>query len=96
MEISRDKWKDKAKCAKFDTNLFFDDYEEDLELRSDIDELCSGCPVARQCFAIGVSQKSWGVWGGIYLEDGEISKEFNRHKTKANWGKTWQKLTNDN
>ena len=96
MDISRDKWKDKASCAKFDTNLFFDDYEEDPELRADIDDMCSGCPVARQCFAIGVSQKSWGVWGGIYLEDGEISKEFNRHKTKAHWGKTWQKLTNDN
>jgi hypothetical protein len=96
MNISRDKWKENASCLKFDTNLFFDNYEEDLEIRPDIDEMCSGCPVARQCFAIGVSQKAWGVWGGIYLEDGEISKEFNRHKTKAHWGKTWQKLTNDN
>lgn len=95
MNISRDKWKENASCLKFDTNLFFDEYEEDSELRPDIDEMCAGCPVARQCFAIGVSQKSWGVWGGIYLEDGEISKEFNRHKTKAQWGKTWQKLTND-
>lgn len=95
MDLSREKWKENAKCLKFDTNLFFDSYEEDPDLRADVDEMCFGCPVARQCFAIGVSQKAWGVWGGIYLEDGEISKEFNRHKTKAQWGNTWQKLTND-
>ena len=29
------------------------------------------------------------------LKDGKISKEFNRHKTKLQWGDTWQYLTND-
>jgi hypothetical protein len=53
------------------------------------------CPLARKCFANGVSGKEWGVWAGVYLEDGKISREFNNHKTKADWADTWQILTTD-
>jgi hypothetical protein len=88
-------WKDDAACLEYDTNLFFDKYEEDLTLRPAIDSLCSSCPVARQCFAVGVSQKEWGVWGGVYLENGSISREFNRHRSKPQWGLLWQELTTD-
>jgi hypothetical protein len=88
-------WKDDAACLEYDTNLFFDKYEEDLTLRPAIDSLCSSCPVARQCFAVGVSQKEWGVWGGVYLENGSISREFSRHRSKAQWGLLWQELTTD-
>lgn len=95
MARAKDEWLKKAKCQSFDTNLFFDTYEEDVELREDVDTLCSTCPVARHCFAVGVSTKGWGVWGGIYLEDGEISREFNRHKSKAKWADTWKYLTVD-
>jgi hypothetical protein len=95
MARAKDEWTEKARCKNFDTNLFFDTYEEDLEIREDVDTLCSMCPVARHCFAVGVSQKGWGVWGGIYLEDGEISREFNRHKNKAKWAATWKYLTVD-
>lgn len=88
-------WKDSAACKDYDWNLFFDTYEEDLNLRPAIDNLCSGCPVARQCFAVGVSQKEWGVWGGVYLEGGKISREFNRHRNKAKWAEIWKYLTMD-
>lgn len=87
------KWKQKAACNYYDVNLFFEKYEEDVELRPAIDQICSECPVARQCFAVGVSQKEWGVWGGVYLEKGKVSREFNRHRSKANWAQTWQYLT---
>jgi hypothetical protein len=90
------KWKEKAACRDYDWNLFFDKYEENINLRPAIDQLCSTCPVARQCFAVGISQKEWGVWGGVYLEGGKISKEFNRHKDKAKWAETWKYLTMDN
>jgi hypothetical protein len=93
--VNRDEWKDDASCKGFDFNLFFDKYEEDLQLRPAIDELCSGCPVARQCFAVAISQKGWGVHGGVYLENGKISREFNRHKSKQDWAETWQYLTTD-
>ena len=33
----KDKWRDQALCSGYDTNLFFDKYEEDLLLRPAID-----------------------------------------------------------
>jgi hypothetical protein len=88
-------WKKDSSCYGYDTNFFFDKYEEDESFRPAIDNLCSGCPVAKQCFASGVSQKGWGVWGGIYLEEGKISREFNSHKSREDWSNTWNNLTMD-
>ena len=93
--MNKESWKDEAACIDFDRELFFDKYEQDVTLRPAIDEFCGDCPVARHCFAVGISQKAWGVWGGIYLEDGKISREFNRHRSKADWAEKWKKLTND-
>lgn len=89
------KWKEAALCRDYDWNLFFDKYEENTNLRPAIDNLCSNCPVAKQCFAVGISQKEWGVWGGVYLEGGKISREFNKHRDKAKWAETWKYLTMD-
>lgn len=91
--MNKHSWKDNGSCLGFDTNLFFDKYEEDEKLRFAIDKLCNDCPIQKVCFAVGISGKEWGVWGGIYLENGNISREFNRHKTKQNWGETWSALT---
>lgn len=93
--MEHNNWKEDSLCRDYDTNLFFDKYEEDIDLRPAIDNLCSTCPVARMCFAVGVSQKEWGVWGGIYLENGKPSREFNRHRTKGDWANTWSTLTLD-
>lgn len=93
--MDRHEWKEDGLCREYDTNLFFDKYEEDIDLRPAIDNLCSTCPVARICFAVGVSQKEWGVWGGIYIENGKPSREFNRHRTKEDWANTWSNLTID-
>lgn len=93
--MNRNEWKDEAACRGYDTNLFFEKYEDDVTLRPAIESVCASCPVAKECFAVGVSQKEWGVWGGIYLENGKISREFSRHRTKANWSETWQYLTMD-
>jgi len=92
---SNSEWKDSAACKDYDTNLFFDSYENSELLRSAIDKVCSSCPIARTCFAVGVSQKEWGVWGGVYLEGGKISREFNKHRSKQDWAETWKYLTND-
>lgn len=94
--MNKNEWKDQGLCRDYDTNLFFDKYEEDIDLRPAIDNLCSQCPMARQCFAVGVSQKEWGVWGGIYVENGKISREFNKHRSKEDWANTWSYLTMDN
>lgn len=88
-------WKENAPCKGLDTDLFFDKYENDLEVRSFVEEVCSECPLARHCFAVGVSQKEWGVWGGIYLENGKISRENGRHRNKQDWANKWKVLTTD-
>lgn len=88
-------WKEHAPCRGLDTNLFFDRYEENLELRPLVEKICAECPLARHCFAVGVSQKGWGVWGGIYLEDGKISREFGKHRSKQEWSNVWKVLTTD-
>lgn len=92
---NRHEWKDDANCLNLEVNLFFDKYEDDLEVRPEVDKLCFKCPLARHCFAVGVSQKEWGVWGGIYLENGKISREMSRHRSKQDWFNTWQVLTTD-
>ena len=93
--MDKHEWKDQGSCRDYDTNMFFDTYEENENLRPAIDKLCSACPMAKICFAVGVSQKEWGVWGGIYVENGKISREFNKHRTKSDWANTWQYLTMD-
>ena len=88
-------WKDNAACLGLEQNLFFDDYEENPEIRSGVDNICMRCPVVKQCFAVGISNKEWGVWGGIYIENGDISRDINNHKTKQDWANTWKILTLD-
>lgn len=93
--MNRHSWKDESACLDMDVNQFFDEYEEDLEVRSVVDQICQECPMRRICFANGISGKEYGVWGGVYLENGDISREFNKHRTKADWSKTWQSLTTE-
>ena len=88
-------WKDEARCLDMDTNLFFEKYEDEESLRPAIDSICKQCPVLKTCFAVGISNKEWGVWGGIFIENGKISREFNKHKSKKDWGDTWKSLTMD-
>ncbi len=78
-------WSKKAACLNMDSNLFFDKYEEQQKIRYAIDNLCMSCPVQRDCLAVGVSRQEWGVWGGVFLENGKISKEMNSHKQNDDW-----------
>ncbi len=94
--MDKHNWKEKAACLDMDTNTFFDEYEENPETRAFVDSICAECPVRRQCFASAVTTKGWGVWGGVYFENGKISREFNNHRSKADWAETWKSLTLDN
>jgi len=86
-------WRDKAECLGMDTNIFFDKYEEDQSFAKSVDSMCKRCPVRKTCFAWGISQKEWGVWGGVYLKDGKRDREFNAHKSSEDWYNTWEALT---
>ena len=91
--VDKHEWKNNGACLNMDTELFFDKYEENLEVRDFVDDLCAECPLVRHCFAVGVSEKAWGVWGGIYMENGKISREFGKHRTKQDWAEVWHNLT---
>ena len=81
--MSKHIWKDQSKCLNYDTNLFFDTYEEDETLRPVVDKICLECPVLNTCFAVGISNKEWGVWGGVYLTAGSNDKLKNLHMLKT-------------
>lgn len=79
------KWYQLAACVGADINLFYDNYESDKYIAEQIDEMCLHCPVIKQCFEEGVSNKEKGVWGGAYLDLGRIDRENNSHKTPETW-----------
>ena len=87
--MNRLDWTKKSKCMNLDTNLFFEKYEDDLGIRTAVDSLCKKCPVQRYCLANAVSRQEYGVWGGVYFENGKISKEFNNHKKQDDWFSIW-------
>lgn len=91
--MGRVDWKEEASCLNLDTNIFFDKYEEDEDLRRAVDNLCNACPVRRTCLLDAISRHEYGVHAAVYLENGKISREFNNHKKPADWFKVWQSLT---
>jgi len=85
-------WQQLGTCYDLNTvgnmdnlNLFFDDYEADPTIAVQVDQMCLGCPVAKVCLQYGIETKSTGVWGGIYLKDGNTDKPRNLHKTDEIW-----------
>jgi len=92
-----DKWIDHASCLDMSVDYFFDYYEVDLDdeglpVRKETDEICFNCPVRKECLATGVGRREVGVWGGVYLINGKISREFNNHKTKKDWFEIWKSM----
>ena len=86
-------WRDRGTCTGFDPELWYDMYENDPKIRGVVDTACMSCPVQQVCFGTGVSNDEWGVWGGVYLEEGTISETFNSHKTAKDWNSVWESLT---
>jgi hypothetical protein len=87
------KWAEKSNCAGLPTELFFESYEEDSAIAKQVDSLCMTCSIQRECLSIGVGRREWGVWGGIFLRDGDVSGEANQHKTDGDWSALWLRLT---
>jgi hypothetical protein len=75
-------WQDLALCLGMDTNLFFDQYETDVNVAKSIDQACLSCPVIAMCYQYGTESDNYGVWGGVYLSSGSPDKSKNSHKTK--------------
>jgi hypothetical protein len=86
-------WEDLASCRSMETDFFFEYYENDKTHAAQVDELCLACPVIAECYEFGSTNKRWGVWGGVYLTDGEIDAKLNKHKAENDWN-VWRKRVN--
>jgi hypothetical protein len=80
-------WGTEALCAGTDTEDYFDKYELDQGLAKEIDRRCMSCPVIKECFDYGVQTESFGVWGGVFLNDGKLDNVRNSHKTQDVWAR---------
>lgn len=59
-------WMARAACLDRDVNDFFDNYVNDITVAREVDDLCRGCPVKRECRNYGALTKSSGIWGGVW------------------------------
>lgn len=76
-------WHKLANCQNMKINDFFDKYEaKNKNWARQIDEICVHCPVTKECFLTGIENKETGVWGGFYLDRGEVDPIKNAHKTE--------------
>ncbi|CAB5218212.1 WhiB-like iron-sulfur binding domain containing protein [uncultured Caudovirales phage] len=74
-------WYHLAACKGQPINWYYDDYEADKQLATQIDQVCMHCPVVKDCYFEGVKGKEKGVWGGVYMDLGRLDKQHNSHKT---------------
>ena len=78
-------WVSEALCAGTDTEKYFDKYELDEDCAKEVDRMCMSCPVIKECFEEGVKTESYGVWGGVFLNEGRLDNVRNSHKTNSVW-----------
>lgn len=89
-------WTDLALCRGMDTNMFYDDYESSPGIAHAVDQMCLSCPIMEICLKQGIENGEWGVWGGVYLVRGKVSKERNAHKSKKDWDAIKNRLERSN
>lgn len=86
IDLDELEWQDLALCdGTMPTNMFYDDYESDVNVARVVDQACLSCPVMAQCLQRGIENGEWGVWGGIYLTSGKPDMNRNIHKEQDVW-----------
>lgn len=78
-------WYHLAVCRGMKTNYFYEDYESDPLFASIMDGICLSCPVRALCLKEGIENNEWGLWGGVFLNNGKSDKTRNAHKTDDIW-----------
>jgi hypothetical protein len=78
-------WYHVAVCQGMYTNWFYDDYEADTLFARVMDDICLSCPVRAMCLREGVENQEYGLWGGVYLNNGKTDTARNAHKTEEVW-----------
>lgn len=80
-------WWHLSVCKGMDTNYFYDTYEADPVFATVMDSICMSCPVRAMCLREGIENQEYGLWGGVYLNNGKTDEPRNSHKTKEVWDK---------
>lgn len=78
-------WYHLSICRNMDTNWFYDDYENDPVFAGIMDDICISCPVRSMCLREAVENNEYGLWGGVYLNNGKSDPARNAHKTDDVW-----------
>lgn len=78
-------WYHVSVCQGMRTNWFYDDYEADPMFAQVMDSICLSCPVRQMCLREGVENQEYGLWGGVYLNNGKTDEARNAHKTEDIW-----------
>ncbi len=78
-------WYHLSVCQGMRTNWFYDDYEADALFATVMDSICLSCPVRALCLREGVENQEYGLWGGVYLNNGKTDEARNAHKTEDIW-----------
>lgn len=75
--LSDESWKQFANCRGMDPNMFFDLFEQSVEVQLEVDETCANCVVRSQCLEWAEAEGlEGGVFGRKYL-DGKKKKKKN-------------------
>jgi hypothetical protein len=86
-------WHQLAFCKGMELNLFYEIYEDDVEIAKAMDDVCLSCPVMKECLMDAYDNKDSGLRGAIYLNNGKPDKMRNAHKTEETWKKIQEKLS---
>jgi hypothetical protein len=68
-------------------DYFYEGYEDDPVFAATMDSICLSCPVRALCLREGVENGEYGLWGGVYLDNGKPDQKKNAHKTDEVWAK---------
>jgi hypothetical protein len=88
-------WEKLAMCQNVDTELFFEKYESDESVARATDAMCNSCPVQKICLQTAIESGETGVWGGVYLEGGRVSRHRNQHKTPSVWAQVKRNVSGE-
>lgn len=88
------KWYNLAICQGMQLKWFHEDYEADPVFAKVMDSICLSCPVRSMCLREGIENKEYGLWGGVFLDNGKTDEPKNAHKSTETWNRIKESLIN--
>ncbi len=70
-------WKQFANCKGKPIGMFFDDYEDSVEVQIEVNRLCSNCVVRRECLEFAEANGLQGAFGRKLFPGQKIKRKRN-------------------